>query len=815
MVRLESYPTSAGSRSAERQLTSEDTIWLIGLDTLESQIAVLNADNRIERCSRAWRNYALSCEPAGSSWNSGGLFLDAFGGDRYSPDARSSIAAALLAAWSIPGTVQSATYPFGSGAEARWYSLTFRSYLVDDRGYVLVSHGDISLAHHLEDKRTQHLGQAELQAFVTRHADSAVMILDRDGIIEWVNPGFTQLSGYSSQEVVGRNPQFLCGTGTSASTSKLIERRIRAGLGADVELLHYTKAGVPIWVRTEIRPVRDAAGSLERFVALEVDIAASKFAIEQLSRDHDLLHTIVNSVPQYIVWKGCDLLFSGCNQQYARMAGLDSPSDVVGRRVSQLPLISEHAERYDQIDRDIIASGNAALRLRETWRRTDGEQRIVIMNRLPMRRPDNTISGILSVSEDVTEAERAAQKTRDDEERWTLALEVNDVGVWDFDVLTRTVVGSTRWKELLDGNVSRSASDFPLPTDQLHADDIARFKVDWDALLSGVLSTLESGVRLRIMGAYRYMRLRGRVVKRDAAGIALRVVGTVVDIHDAMLRQAQAANATRLESIGLLAAGIAHEINTPIQYIGDNVRFLGDAFTGVRKAIDELTAVMAAQVDAIPVEEIRAILSRADISYLSEEIPKAIGDSVEGIQRVAKIVGAMKEFSHPGQDRTPTDINHAIANTITVATNEWKYVARIATDLDSTLPPVPVIPGEFNQVILNLVVNAAHAIAEARGAGENLKGTIHIVTRQVGGWAEICVSDDGCGMSRQVQQKIFDPFFTTKPVGKGTGQGLSIAHNVIVQRHDGTIAVSSEAGRGTTFTVRIPLSIEDCPEQAA
>jgi PAS domain S-box-containing protein len=796
-------------------LTTGDKIWLTGLDILGSQIAVLNSDNMVEHCSRAWRTYALSCGPDASSWKPGGQFLDAFGANRYSPNDRSSLAAALLAAWSIPEKPQLANYAFGSGAEARLYSFTFCNYRVDDRSYVFVSHEDVSLPGHLETERTRHLGQADLRAFVEQHRNSAVMILDRNGDIESVNEGFTQLSGYSSQEIAGRNLLFLCGRATSATASKLIERRIRAGLGVDVELIHYTKVGMPLWIRTEIRPVQNAAGTVERFVALEVDIAANRLAIEQLSREHDLLHTIVNSVPQYIVWKGCDLVFSGCNQQYARMAGLDSPGDIVGRRVSQLPLISEHAERYDRIDRDIIASGNAALRLRETWRRPDGEERVVIMNRLPMRRPDNTISGILSVSEDVTEAERAAQKTRDDEERWTLALEVNDVGVWDFDVLTKTVVGSTRWTELLGGNAGRSVSDFPLPTDQLHADDVGRFKVDWDALLSGALSTLESGVRLQITGAYRYMRLRGRVVKRDAAGFALRVVGTVVDIHDAMLRQAQAASATKLESIGLLAAGIAHEINTPIQYIGDNVRFLGDAFTSVRKAIDELSAVMAARIDAIPVEEIRAILNGADISYLSAEIPKAIGDSIEGIQRVAKIVGAMKEFSHPGQDRTPTDINHAIANTITVATNEWKYVARVTTDLDGTLPPVAVIPGEFNQVILNLVVNAAHAIAEAHGADENLRGTIHIVTRQVGGWAEICVSDDGCGMSAQVQQKIFDPFFTTKPVGKGTGQGLSIAHNAIVQRHHGTIAVSSEAGRGTTFTIRIPLSVEDCAEQVA
>jgi two-component system NtrC family sensor kinase len=813
---LESYPTGTASRPREHQLTTEDQLWLIGLDFLESQIAVLNADGRIERCSRAWRTYALSHEPAAQYWNPGALFLDAFASDRYPPWARSSVTAALRAALSTSGAAQSATYRIGIGATVHWYSLSFRSYVVDDRSYVVVSHEDISVARRLETERTQRLARAEMHAIAAHYTDRAVMILDPKGNIEWVNPGFTQLIGYSLQEVVGKSPRFLCGSDTSEATRKLIVERIRAGVGVDVEILHYTKAGAPLWIRSETRPVRDAAGRLEHFVAFEVDITASKLAVEQLSGKHDLLHTIVNSVPQFIVWKDCDLVFRGCNQQYARMAGLDSPGDVVGRRVSQLPLISEHAERYDRIDREIIASGIAALRLRETWRRANGEERIVSMNRLPLRRPDNTISGILSVSEDVTQGERAARKIRDDEERWTLALEVNDVGVWDFDVLTRAVVGSTRWTELLDGDVNwPTKSDSPLPPELVHPDDLMRFRVDWNALLSGELPALESGVRLRIRGAYRYVRLRGRVVKCDAAGHPLRVIGTMVDIHDAMLRQEQAANATKLESIGQLAAGIAHEINTPIQYIGDNVRFLDDAFTGVHKAIDELNALIAAHGEAIPVDEVRATLDRADISYLRAEIPKAIRDAVEGIQRVATIVGAMKEFSHPGRERTPTDINHAIANTITVASNEWKYVARVETDLDGTLPPVPVVPGEFNQVILNLIVNAAHAIDETHDADKNRRGRIHIATRRVDGWAEICIADDGCGMSAQVQQKIFDPFFTTKPVGKGTGQGLAIAHNVIVEKHHGTFAVSSEAGRGTTFTIRIPLGIEDGAEQAA
>jgi signal transduction histidine kinase len=278
--------------------------------------------------------------------------------------------------------------------------------------------------------------------------------------------------------------------------------------------------------------------------------------------------------------------------------------------------------------------------------------------------------------------------------------------------------------------------------------------------------------------------------------------------------QMQAAHASKLESIGELAAGIAHEINTPTQYVGDNVRFLGDAFEGIQACFGKLAAAIALD-EAAPSSSMKALLEQADIVYLCEEIPKAIAQSLEGIQRIAKIVGAMKEFSHPGQERTPTDINHAIANTITVATNEWKYIAKMETDLDASLPAVPVVPGEFNQVILNIIVNAAHAIADARKGDSMHMGTIRITTRQVRGCAQIEISDDGCGMPEHVRQRIFDPFFTTKPVGKGTGQGLSISHNVIVKKHRGSITVHSEPGRGTTFTIRLPLELGERTDEAA
>jgi PAS domain S-box-containing protein len=258
------------------------------------------------------------------------------------------------------------------------------------------------------------------------------------------------------------------------------------------------------------------------------------------------------------------------------------------------------------------------------------------------------------------------------------------------------------------------------------------------------------------------------------------------------LRQAQ-----KLEAIGQLAAGIAHEINTPTQYVGDNLRFLKESF-------GEFDSLLA-QLAALGGEPAAKLMAEIDFDYLKEEIPRALAQSLEGVDRVAKIVRAMKEFSHPAREKTATDLNRAIQSTVTVASNEWKYVAEIEMDLDPNLPSVHCSPAEFNQVVLNMIVNAAHAITDVVGDGGSGKGKITVRTRVDGEFVIVVIADSGSGMPAHIQQRIFDPFFTTKEVGKGTGQGLAIAHNVIVDKHGGTIKVASAPGAGTTFTIRLPI----------
>jgi len=275
--------------------------------------------------------------------------------------------------------------------------------------------------------------------------------------------------------------------------------------------------------------------------------------------------------------------------------------------------------------------------------------------------------------------------------------------------------------------------------------------------------------------------------------------------------QQQLTQTQKLESIGQLAAGIAHEINTPTQYIGDNICFLQEGLADIIKLLAKYgqfyRSVKKDFSDNSLVAEIEQALQETDLEYLLNEIPKAIKQSQEGVERVANIVRAMKDFAHPGSStKTPVDLNRAIESTITVSRSEWKYVAQLEVHFDLELPMTPCLLGEFNQVILNLIKNAADAISESAPADSLATGLITIATQKQDKWAEIRISDNGVGIPDSIKSKIFDPFFTTKEVGKGTGQGLSIAYSIIVDKHQGTINVESEPGQGTTFIIRLPLA---------
>ena len=277
------------------------------------------------------------------------------------------------------------------------------------------------------------------------------------------------------------------------------------------------------------------------------------------------------------------------------------------------------------------------------------------------------------------------------------------------------------------------------------------------------------------------------------------------DITERRLLEDQVGRSNKLEAIGQLAAGVAHEINTPTQLVGSNLRFLGQQLDTILGWLDKLhqqkdAAKTESKIPSLIIGSEKDV-TLAQLEYFKQEAPKAIEQSLEGIDRISHIVTAMRFFTHPGsENKEIADLNQIIQNAISLSRNEWKIIAEIKTDFDPNLPEVECLPIELSQVVLNIIINAIHAIQDS---GEE-KGQIVIVSRQAGELIEVSITDNGTGIPKEIQSKIFDPFFTTKDIGRGTGQGLAIAYTVIVKKHGGTLEFESETGKGTTFIIRLP-----------
>ncbi len=405
-----------------------------------------------------------------------------------------------------------------------------------------------------------------------------------------------------------------------------------------------------------------------------------------------------------------------------------------------------------------------------------------------------------------TAALRALAKS---ESRFRSAMDAARLGFWDWDLAAGWINWLGHHEEIF--GVAQFDGRYETFLGAVHPEDRHQVGV---ALTAALTSRSEYSHVHRVVwkdGTIRWVMGRGQF-QYDKTGTAVRMSGAVMDVTERRVLEHQLLQAQKIEALGQLAAGIAHEINTPTQYVGDNLRFIFDSFLELQRVLRTHRAVLdlAGTLELGPaVEAARAELAATDLGFLIEEIPRAALQALDGVERVAGIVRAMKEFSHPSaDDPVPVDMNHLIENTAAVSRNEWKYVAELVYRLDPELPPVPCHPGEIQQVVLNLMVNAAHAIADLPG-GEGTKGTITVATRHRDEVVEISVSDTGVGIPEAVRPRIFEPFFTTKEVGRGTGQGLAISRDVVVKKHRGSLTFRTEAGRGTTFTVRLPLHASD------
>jgi|CXWL01.1.fsa_nt_gi PAS domain S-box-containing protein len=342
-----------------------------------------------------------------------------------------------------------------------------------------------------------------------------------------------------------------------------------------------------------------------------------------------------------------------------------------------------------------------------------------------------------------------------------------------------------------------------LPLEQLiHNDDKGSFEAGRKALDSRAeIANLQLRCRTK---TGRFRVISWSVVKDPRSGHSYAIGRDVTDERD---RKAAQSHTEKLEVVGQLAAGIAHEINSPIQFIGDNLSFLANAFNELLGVLVLLqAAVEAPPHDVLQARSLKAATDAAELPYLKEEIPKSVSEAQEGIRRVAELVRALKEFAHPdGPEMSPSDINKAMERSLALARYEIRYVARIKTAFGA-LPPVDCQLGALSQVFVNLIVNAAHAIEDRQRQNQTTQGpgTVDIITCRDGDNVMISVSDNGIGISDEHKAKLFEPFFTTKEVGRGSGQGLSVVRS-IVNRHHGQINIQSEVGQGTTVTIRLPI----------
>jgi len=321
-----------------------------------------------------------------------------------------------------------------------------------------------------------------------------------------------------------------------------------------------------------------------------------------------------------------------------------------------------------------------------------------------------------------------------------------------------------------------------------------KFFADEQALLASgkPLVNCEELVFDKLSGTNRVI-LTSKVPLHDANGNVTGIVGTGFDITERKAAEERMASSDRLESIGRLAAGVAHEINTPVQYLNDSVSFIREGVGELLAYIDKLHASLPQKPEDID-----------DVDYLREELPPALTRVAEGLARIAEIVRSMKHFSHADQrEMSEVDLNASIASTLVIARSEYRDCADIETDY-APLPPVTCHGGQINQVVLNLVVNSADAISDfVKQHGG--RGRITLRTALEGDHVLITIADTGGGIPEAIQARIFDPFFTTKEVGRGTGQGLSIVRSTIVKGHGGQLDFVSEMGKGTTFYVRLPV----------
>jgi PAS domain S-box-containing protein len=605
-----------------------------------------------------------------------------------------------------------------------------------------------------------------------------------------VNQATCDLLGYEEDELIGRKiselfhdtPEHVHRIFAFYADSEQLDLQMREEL-RNVELCYRLKDGGRIPMSFNLSLLRTEEGAISGVVAGAKDISHLRQAMDKIAQQKEYIETLFNLIPNGLVALAPDQTVTTSNEAFKRLVADWAQRFAMDKNECGLWLIDKALQRQDEEEAFIVNLARGELH-------ASFRCNLIFISVL------EGVASVISI-EDITEERKA------EEERRLLATVIEQTADSVYITGTDDLVQYANPASIRNSGYSEQELRGQLPL-------VFRSELMEARTLEDLRRAMAEGRMWQ--GRFKTQRKDGSTMEEDATispvrnadGEVTHFVGIKRDVSEIAHLQRQLLQAQKLEAIGQLAAGIAHEINTPMQYVQNNVTFFADSFEELRPLLLTLEDCDRSALPPSTTGELEAL----DLEFLLDEIPVSVQETLDGISRVVKIVAAMKEFSHPGgNEREAVDINHAIDSTLVVCRNEWKYVAEMETDFDKLLPLVPCFPDQLNQAVLNMVINAAHAIQTRKKTQAEPPGRITVTTRRDGDWAEIRITDNGSGIPEAIQQRIYDPFFTTKEVGKGTGQGLSIVHDIIINKHGGRISFDTEEGRGTTFIVRLPIRV--------
>lgn len=558
---------------------------------------------------------------------------------------------------------------------------------------------------------------------------------------------------------------------------------------------HFGHDGKPEWID----------GTIE-------DVTEKREIEDKLNIYSKFFETLVNTIDNPVFYKNTEFRFQGCNKVFSNLLFGLPPEKIINKTLYDFKGALPHdlIEMMNRKDSELL-SNPGTQKYESIIKCSDGKTRHFHTSKSTYYSPDGKVAGLVGIMTDITDRVASENELRRINEEFNLLI--NSINSLIIGVSTKDrIFHWNPYAEEILGIKSENVKNTNF--------SLSGINWDWQKIYEAIaLCMVET--RTVKLDDVRFMHTNG---KEGVLGLTVNplVRGGVIlegfiilgnDLTEQKILEEQLLQSRKLEAIGQLAAGVAHEINTPMQYVGDNIQFIKKSITGLLEMLSLYDSTLKKRSGdnsiSRELEQADNLSRKIKLPFVIEELPKALDQSLEGIERISRIVQSMKAFSHPGTgQKIPTNINKSIENTVTVTRNEWKYDCELRLDLDPGLPQVPCIESEFNQVMLNLIINAVDAIRDSNRDSGTAGGLIKIKTSGDGDNAVIEIEDNGTGIPENIKDRIFDPFFTTKEVGKGTGQGLAISHSIIVEKHGGSLFFKSEEGKGTIFIIKLPINEE-------